>query len=61
MSGNNANSLVGMIQTGAGTPGIFQAQTSLLIGCINWFNRRNLALQGANFSGASTSSTCLFH
>lgn len=56
-SGDTSRTLVGLVWTGAGTPGTFVVPTGLNQLCINWFNRRTLALAGTGTVATTTSTT----
>lgn len=57
-TGDSSRTLIGMVYTGAGTPGIFTSPSSLNQTLLNWFNQRTLTLAGSAVI-ASTASTSL--
>jgi hypothetical protein len=56
-SDDDAYTLVGMIYTGAGTPGTFVAETGLIRYCINWFNRRACLMGTGNVAGSTAATS----
>jgi hypothetical protein len=53
-TGDDSRTLVGFARTGAGTPGVFQAQG---LGTLSWFNRRAVRLQNQGTGYGSVSGS----
>lgn len=58
-TGDSTRTLVGMIYTGAGTPGTFVAPSSLSLLLLNWFNRRLISLVGMNINSSTGSAVAV--